>query len=124
MMYDVSLCLCTFYFQVVVGTDETYAACWNSSTYGTAILNKLEELGLSRNDEESFYTLWQQFTHRISGLIAKGYSESSESSSSTLDKLIIWGGSAEVGSKVTYNMVDRADVVVQLPAKEYIIEVA
>jgi hypothetical protein len=44
--------------EVVVGSDETYAACWNSTEYGADILTLLETMGLSRNDQESFYALW------------------------------------------------------------------
>ena len=44
--------------EVVVGSDATYAACWNSSQYGADILTLLETLGLSRDDQESFYALW------------------------------------------------------------------
>ena len=29
--------------EVVVGSDETYAACWNSTKYGTAILNFVDD---------------------------------------------------------------------------------
>ena len=46
--------------EVVVGSDDTWAACWNSTKYGGDILNMLTSLGLSRSDQESFYTLWHE----------------------------------------------------------------
>ena len=44
--------------EVVVGSDESPQACWNSTEYGGDILNLLTSLGLSRDDQESFYSLW------------------------------------------------------------------
>jgi hypothetical protein len=107
-----------FPIQVVVGSDETYAACWNSSTFGTAILDKLAALGLSRGDPESFYQLWHAFTHRASAMVADHYRRHRRTS-----KLVIWGGSGEPGEQVTYNMVARPDVVAELPPSDYIMQV-
>ena len=102
----------------MVGSDETYAACWNSSIYGTAILDKLSELGLSRDDEESFYYLWHTFTHRAADMVHSFYSRAQRTG-----KLILWGGNAEPDETVTYNMVARPDVVEELPPSDYIMEV-
>lgn len=106
--------------KVVVGSDDTYAACWNSSTYGTAILDKLVELGMSRDDQESFYYLWHTFTHRAADMITSYYQRFKRN-----NKLIIWGGNVEpeTGTPVTYNMVARPDVVEELPPSDYIMEV-
>ena len=102
-----------------MGTDNTWAACWNSSVYGKPILDKLEALGLSRGDSESFYKIWQNFTQRISASISSNYKSSG---SNSLSKLIIWGGES-TNSSVIYNMIDRDDVQTVLPSNQYIMEV-
>ena len=109
-----------------MGTDDTWAACWNSSVYGKPILDKLAALGLSRADSESFYILWQNFTQRISASISSAYKAApqsqSQSQSQALGKLIIWGGES-TNSSVIYNLVDRDDVQSVLPSDQYIMEV-
>jgi hypothetical protein len=82
--------------EVIVGSDDSNVACYNSSTKGKPIIAKLEELGLSRQEPESFYFLWEEFTKRASKLIQSSYgaSESTMNSSVSNDfsfkKLHIW----------------------------------
>jgi N-acetyl-beta-hexosaminidase len=48
--------------EVIVGSDDSWAACYNSSTLGVPILEMINNLGLSRDDPETFYSIWQNFT--------------------------------------------------------------
>lgn len=108
--------------EVVVGSDDISPACWNSSTYGAPILDMLSRLGYSRGDSESFVSLWQNFTHRAVDELSKAYIANFYEPNKP-HRQIIWGGGSEDDEKVTINLVDRDDVVKELPPEDYVVEV-
>ena len=107
--------------EVIVGSDTSWAACYNSSTLGAPILQMLQERGLSRNDPETFYGLWQNFTKRAAALALRAY-ETQTSSDEPL-RLHIWGGADNGDSDVCYNIVQRPDVTSVLPPSVFTIQV-
>lgn len=107
--------------EVIVGSDSSWAACYNSSTLGAPILQLLEERGLSRNDPESFYSLWQNFTVRATDIARKAFSQQNNGQRNL--RLHIWGGGDGADSDVTYNLVQRPDVTEILPPELFTIQV-
>lgn len=104
--------------EVIVGSDEDWAACYNSSTLGEPIITMIENLGLSRNDPESFYLVWQNFTKIITQLSLDSFQELSPQ---ITPKFHFWGGAGE--STVTYNLINRPDVTDTLPPNLFTIQV-
>lgn len=104
--------------EVIVGSDESWAACYNSSSLGQPILQLLTELGLSRTDPESFYLLWQNFTKMITKLAVDSFAEINPNLTPSFH---FWGGAGE--SQVTYNLITRPDVVDILPPDLFTIQV-
>jgi len=110
--------------EVIVGSDEAWAACWNSSSKGKPILEKLVELGLDRGDQQSFYYLWSEFTKRATALVKSSFSASDKKSTSQqMKKLHVWGGGGVDLNGVTYNMMLQSDVTTTLPPDVFTIQV-
>jgi len=107
--------------EVIVGSDDTFAACWNSTKAGAPILEYLKKNGFPRGDPQSFYGLWANFTTRaIQGL--KGvYPKASPKQ--PLSKMIQWGGGQSAPSDVTYNLVAQPYVKEVLPPSEFILQI-
>ena len=134
--------------EVIIGSDESWAACYNSSTLGAPILELLQEKGLSRDDPNSFYLLWENFTTTAGKMVTDSFAEVQV----PLSKLHIWGGGgvslfastvdvnvnvaaavADVivlfdvigndDSGVCYNLMTRPDVTSFLPPSLYTVQV-
>lgn len=103
--------------EVIVGSDEAWAACYNSSTLGAPIVAMLESLGLDRDDPQSFYFMWETYTQKVTSMVQKIYKDGH------LQKLHIWGGGGDDPSGVTYNLMTRPDVTTVLPPDLFTIEV-
>lgn len=103
--------------EVIVGSDEAWAACYNSSILGAPIIAMLESLELDRNDPQSFYLLWETYTLKVASMIQSIYKNRK------LQKLHIWGGGGDDPSGVTYNLMTRPDVTTVLPPELFTIEV-
>lgn len=106
--------------EVIVGSDEAWAACYNSTTLGKPILDLLASRGLDRRDKSSFYTLWKEFNVRATGMIQNAYSDLA---SGKLNKIHVWGGAGEDESGVTYNMITQPDVTTVLPPSLFTVQV-
>jgi hypothetical protein len=104
--------------EVIVGSDEDWAACYNSSTLAQPILELLTDLHLSRQDPESFYSLWQNFTKVLTRLAVDALFELNPSLTPSFH---FWGGSDV--SSVTYNLINRPDVITTLPPSLFTIQV-
>lgn len=116
--------------EIIVGTDDTDIVCYNSTTKAAPIIDMLASLGLDRNDRETFYALWQNYTYKVSDLVAKAFDQPSSSSSSVatavsrvLKKLFIWGGAGDDATGMKYNLMTREDVTKVLPPSLYNIHV-
>jgi len=107
--------------EVIVGSDTTWAACWNSTTQGAPILAYLEEHGMDRSDPQSFYKLWSNFTTRASAALHDAYKQAAPEQ--PLSKMMQWGGGQSAPSAITYNLVAQPYVKEVLPTKDFIIQV-
>jgi len=107
--------------EVIVGDDTTWAACWNSTEQGAPIIKYLEEQGLSRDDPQSFYKLWADFTKRAASGVQKAYK--GEAPKQPLSKMMQWGGGQSAPSSITYNLVAQDYVKEVLPPSEFIIQI-
>ena len=102
--------------EVIVGNDESWAACYNSSILGAPIIELLDELGLNRNDPKSFYFLWENFTVTATKMVKDSYASlQAQGIPATLNKLHIWGGGGADDSGVCYNLMNRPDLTTILP---------
>jgi hexosaminidase len=106
--------------EVIIGSDSTWASCYNNTMLGAPILQLLAEKGLSREDPESFYGLWQNFTMRATDIAREIFDRQSNGQRNL--RLHIWGGGG-APSDVTYNMVQRPDVTKILPPELFTIQV-
>lgn len=87
--------------EIIVGSDSTSIACYNHTVKGREILEYLEESGYSRDDSESFYQLWINYTHIVSDLVVRAYETNSTSNADnvhSIQKLHIWGGADDSDS--------------------------
>ena len=137
--------------EVIVGSDEAWAACYNSTELGKPILAYIEELGLSRGDESTFYALWDNFTMRATAMVQQVYAEanvgadkgeggalktgkaevnnkmhsqaSKAARSQSLNKIHIWGGAGSDAAGVTYNLMLQPDLTTTLPPSLFTIQV-
>jgi len=107
--------------EVIVGTDKTFASCWNNTEQGAPILQHLKDLGMDRNDPQSFYKLWANFTNQAAAGVRQAYKQPGMNAS--LSKMLQWGGSETAPSSVTYNLVAQPYVKQVLPPAEFIIQV-
>jgi len=108
--------------EVIVGSDDTWAACWNSTTAGAPIIAHLDTLGLDRAEPASFYELWANFTARAAAAVGRAY-DAAPSDAPPLTKLIQWGGSETAPSAITYNLLAQDNVETVLPPDQFIIQV-
>jgi hexosaminidase len=105
--------------EVIVGSDEDWASCYNSSTLAQPILSLLNDLGMSRQDPESFYFLWQNFTKTITDLALDSFTSTTRGGPTP--SFHFWGGAGS--STVTYNLINRPDVTDTLPPALFTIQV-
>merc|ERR1712216_476361 len=104
---------------VVVGSDTTWAGCWNLSDAGKPIIDYITQHNLDRNDKQTFYGLWKNFTARAHMLAQQAYKKHHLK----LSKIMQWGGAGTGGEPVIYNLFGYADVVKTLPPSEFMIQV-
>lgn len=105
--------------EVIVGSDTTWASCYNSSTRGKPIIDYVESLGLSRQDPATFYALWENFTMRATSMVQNNY----KSKDLPLQKLHIWGGGGVDKKGVCYNLLEQDNVQSYLPPDVFNIQV-
>jgi hexosaminidase len=105
--------------EVVVGSDETWASCYNNSVLGKEIVDFIESQGLSRDDTSSFYSLWENFTMRATAMIQQIYKDKNL----PLTKLHIWGGGGVDSSHVIYNLMEQENLEEFLPPDLFTIQV-
>lgn len=105
--------------EVIVGSDETWASCYNSSVRGAEVIAYIEKLGLPRSEQSTFYGLWENFTIRATDMIQNIYKEKNI----PLTKLHIWGGGGVDDSGVCYNLLAQDNVKDYLPPKLFTIQV-
>jgi N-acetyl-beta-hexosaminidase len=112
--------------EIMVGSDEAWASCYNSTDKAKDIVALLEQRGLDRNDPQSFYQLWKEYNYEIAKIVEDAYSSKSVESSNqaaALQKMHIWGGNGLDATGVTYNMMLQNDVTTTLPPSKYTIQV-
>eukprot|EP01031_Cornospumella_fuschlensis_P032411 gene32411-39193_t len=105
--------------EVIVGSDSTSIACYNSSSRGKAIIDYLESVGLPRDQSSSFYSLWENFTMQATDLVQSNY----KNKNIQLSKLHIWGGGGVDSSGQTYNLLTQSNLVDFLPPSMFNIQV-
>lgn len=105
--------------EVIVGSDDVTIACYNSSTLGKPILDYLTTLGFSRNDQGSFYALWENFTVQATHMVQSQY----KALNTPLEKLHIWGGGGYDSSGTTYNLLTQPNVQDYLPPNVFTVQV-
>ncbi len=105
--------------EVIVGSDSTWASCYNSSTLGKPILDYIDTLGLSRNDQSTFYALWENFTIRATSMVTEQFQRQGKA----LNKLHIWGGGGVDKNGVCYNLLAQDNVETFLPPNVFNIQV-
>jgi hypothetical protein len=89
--------------EVVVGSETSWARCWNSSR-AQPVLDLLAAKGLDRRDPRSFYALWAEFTQAAVGLaLQAGYGT-----------LVQWAGGRRP-DEVVYGLVERPEAAQALP---------
>jgi len=108
--------------EVIVGSDEAWAACYNSTSLAQPILAYLDSIGKSRDDPRSFYELWDNFTMRATAMVQDVYAKKS-SIASSLSKIHVWGGAGADASGVTYNMMLQPTLTSILPPSLFTIQV-
>jgi hexosaminidase len=106
--------------EVIVGSDETSKACYNSTQRAQPILEYLQSNGFDRNSEETFYGLWENFTMRATEMVQSEYKQQGHQS---LKKLHIWGGGGIDSTGVAYNLMERSNVQTILPPELFTIQV-
>lgn len=106
--------------EVIVGSDETWAACYNSSTLGKPILEYIARLGLSRGSNKTFYDLWANYTLSITDILREVYRDRKGAG---LKKLHIWGGAGADADGVTYNLMNLPFLTSLLPPDLFVIQV-
>lgn len=109
--------------EVIVGSDEAWAACYNSTALAQPVLDYLQSAGLSRDDPRTFYALWDNFTMRATGMIQDIYNTQTKSAAQSLSKIHVWGGAGFDTSGVTYNMMLQPNLTSILPPKLFTIQV-
>jgi len=107
--------------EVIVGTDDTWASCWNNTEQGKPILDYLKANGMDRSDPQSFYKLWSNFTSKAAASVKQAYQQ--KAVNATLSKMLQWGGGQTAPSQITYNLVAQPYVQKVLPTSDFIIQV-
>eukprot|EP01033_Poteriospumella_lacustris_P003910 gene3910-2776_t len=108
--------------EVIVGSDTSPHSCYNNTLLAPGILSYLEENGLSRDDQQSFYQLWGNFTLKATSMVHELYKAHDKASSETAGhrKLHIWGGG---GDDSDYNMFSLPNVQDYLPPSTFTVQV-
>jgi hexosaminidase len=113
--------------EVIVGSERSSHRCYNDSILATSIINYLESQGHSRQDQQSFYALWGNFTLRATRIVEDLYKKNSlsmkEGSKSDSRKLHIWGGGGVDQSGGIYNMFSLPNVQNYLPPEIFTVQV-
>ena len=110
--------------EVIVGSDEAWAACYNSTDLGKPILEYLAQNGLSRADTRTFYALWNNFTMRATSMVQDIYkTKESLLPEQILKKIHVWGGSGNDPAGVTYNMMLEPKLKSILPPELFTVQV-
>lgn len=112
--------------EVIVGSDEAWASCYNSTALAQPILEYIDHLGLSRDERSTFFALWDNFTMRATGLVHDIYANPSDRTTSptqSLQKLHIWGGAGADATGVTYNMMLQPTLTSVLPPSLFTVQV-
>lgn len=116
--------------EVIVGSDEAWAACYNSTSLAQPVLDFLSQAGLSREDPQTFYALWDNFTMRATGMIQDIYSQQEKTktkqgdrSEHGLSKIHVWGGAGFDTTGVTYNMMLQPNLTSILPPELFTVQV-
>lgn len=105
--------------EVIVGSDEAWAACYNSTKLAKPLLEYIDQLGLSRQDQSTFYALWENFTIAATNLVQSHY----QSKAIPYDKLHIWGGGGVDSSGVSYNLLSQPNLSSFLPSNLFRIQI-
>jgi hexosaminidase len=113
--------------EVIVGSDEAWAACYNSTTLAQPILAYLDSIGRSRDDPETFYELWDNFTMRATSMVQEVYAtqrkNDAKDASPALNKIHVWGGGGADKNGVTYNMMLQPTLTTILPPSLFTVQV-
>lgn len=113
--------------EILVGSDEAWASCYNGTEKAKEILEYLSVNGFDRADQESFYGLWQNYTRRVANLATRAFSNHTRNVGvglrRGLEKIHIWGGAGEDSTGVMYNLMTRSDVTSLLPPESFNIQV-
>lgn len=110
--------------EVIVGSDEAWAACYNSSSLAQPILAYLEAIGRSRDDPQTFYELWDNFTMRATSMVQDVYAtQKKDKTAQPLHKIHVWGGGGDDAAGVTYNMMLQPTLTSILPPSLFTIQV-
>lgn len=105
--------------EVVVGSDETWASCYNNTQLGAEIIAYVESLGLSRDDSSAFYQLWENFTIRATQMVQNIYT----TNKLPLQKIHLWGGGGVDDSGVCYNLLAQDNLESFAPSSLFTIQV-
>lgn len=110
--------------EVIVGSDEAWAACYNSTSLAQPILEYLAQQGLSRDSERTFYDLWNNFTMRATGMVQDIYkAKTGMLPEQVLSKIHVWGGAGNDAAGVTYNMMLEPNLTSILPPELFTVQV-
>ncbi len=110
--------------ELIIGSDEAWAQCYNSSAKAPDVLSRLDAMGLDASDPQSFYQLWKDYNKRMETILDEVFSSATAVDAAVpLKKLHIWGGGGDDASGVTYNMMTQKDVTTALPPAKYTIQV-
>jgi hexosaminidase len=113
--------------EVIIGSERSSHHCYNDSILATSIITYLESQGYSRQDQQSFYALWGNFTLRATQLVEDLYKENAlsmkECSSCASRKLHIWGGGGVDETGGSYNMFSLSNVQDYLPPNIFTVQV-
>ena len=111
--------------EVLVGSDKSSHRCYNDTVMAASIISYLEENGLSRDDQQSFYQLWGNFTLKATSMVHELYKAHDKASSETAGhrKLHIWGGGGEDSTGGSYNMFSLSNVQDYLPPSTFTVQV-
>jgi hexosaminidase len=88
----------------------------------------MSSIGLSRDNQHSFYELWDNFTMRATGMVEEIYASRAEkntpgASAQSLKKIHVWGGAGADASGVTYNMMLQPQLTSILPPDLFTVQV-
>lgn len=113
--------------EVIVGSETSPHRCYNDTILAASIIELIESQGLSRQDQQSFYALWGNFTVRATKMVQELYKQhdkiSTPDNTATGRKLHIWGGGGVDLKGSTYNMFSLDNVQDYLPPSIFNVQV-